>query len=117
MSFMTVPSQREAAAYTERMGPAGRGPAAGRAQQGRKPSGVCRGARTCRRAGAHPAGCTASTAPGMDEETLGSQGYERISARIESYIPQSSVVGMLLHYLPAIRWSAPRRWASCSTTP
>ena len=38
--------------------------------------------------------------PGMDEETLGSQGYERISARIESYIPQSSVVGMLLHYHP-----------------
>ena len=38
--------------------------------------------------------------PGMDGETLGSQGYERISARIESYIPQSSVVGMLLHYHP-----------------
>ncbi len=38
--------------------------------------------------------------PGVDEETLGCEGYERISARIESYIPQSSVVGMLLHYHP-----------------
>lgn len=38
--------------------------------------------------------------PGLDAQTLRSEGYQRIRDRIESYIPQSSVVGMLLHYHP-----------------
>ena len=38
--------------------------------------------------------------PGVDEETLHSYGYELVHERIESYLPQSSVVGMLLNYHP-----------------
>ena len=34
--------------------------------------------------------------PGMDEETFHSEGYALVHDRIESYIPHSSVVGMLL---------------------
>jgi hypothetical protein len=39
-------------------------------------------------------------APGVDEQTLQSDGYALISERIESYLPQSSIVGMLLNYHP-----------------
>lgn len=38
--------------------------------------------------------------PGVDEDTLHSFGYSLIAQRIESYLPQSSVVGMLLNYHP-----------------
>jgi len=39
-------------------------------------------------------------APGVDGGTLHSQGYAMVSPRIESYLPQSSIVGMLLNYHP-----------------
>ena len=39
-------------------------------------------------------------APGVDEETLHCPGYALISDRIHSYLPQSSIVGMLLNYHP-----------------
>ncbi len=39
-------------------------------------------------------------APGVDAETLNSYGYAMVSDRIQSYIPQSSIVGMLLNYHP-----------------
>lgn len=99
MSFMTIPSQKEAAAYTERM-----------ARQGTalRLGGHSKGGNLAVYAGARVAPCVQERilrvysfdGPGLDEETLGSQGYDRISARIESYIPQSSVVGMLLNYHP-----------------
>lgn len=38
--------------------------------------------------------------PGVDDQTLHSFGYALIAGRIESYLPQSSVVGMLLCYHP-----------------
>lgn len=38
--------------------------------------------------------------PGVDEKTLKTEGYARIRGRIQSFIPQSSVVGMLLCYHP-----------------
>ena len=38
--------------------------------------------------------------PGLDDATVASQGYARIAARIRSFVPQSSVVGMLLAYHP-----------------
>ncbi|HNW87024.1 MAG TPA: DUF2974 domain-containing protein [Candidatus Limiplasma sp.] len=41
--------------------------------------------------------------PGVDEATLQSDGYARVSLRVESFIPQSSVVGMLLCYHPLYR--------------
>jgi len=36
--------------------------------------------------------------PGLDDATVVSDGYARIRSRIHSYIPQSSVVGLLLAY-------------------
>lgn len=38
--------------------------------------------------------------PGLDEGSLSSEGYHRIAARVESVIPQGSVVGMLMSYHP-----------------
>ena len=36
--------------------------------------------------------------PGLDEETITSAGYERICPALWSVVPQSSVVGLLMHY-------------------
>ncbi|MBQ8654792.1 MAG: DUF2974 domain-containing protein [Clostridia bacterium] len=38
--------------------------------------------------------------PGVDDETFLSDGYRRIGSRIHSFIPQSSVIGLLLAYHP-----------------
>ena len=100
MSFMTVPSQTEAADYVQRI----------IRQTGGQVSlcGHSKGGNLAVYAGA----CVPQPdqdqvgrvygfdGPGVDEETLHSDGYRRISPRIESYIPQSSVVGMLLNYHP-----------------
>ena len=39
-------------------------------------------------------------APGVDAGTLHSRGYQLVAERIDSYLPQSSIVGMLLNYHP-----------------
>ena len=38
--------------------------------------------------------------PGLDEDSMKSAGYEDIAARVRSFVPQSSVIGMLLSYHP-----------------
>jgi len=38
--------------------------------------------------------------PGLDDESMASQGYARIRGVVRSYIPQASVVGLLLSYHP-----------------
>jgi len=38
--------------------------------------------------------------PGLDERSMHSEGYARIRARIRSYVPQASIVGLLLAYHP-----------------
>ena len=38
--------------------------------------------------------------PGLDDATMASEGYAAIAARIRSFVPQSSVIGMLLAYHP-----------------
>ena len=38
--------------------------------------------------------------PGLDEASLHSEGYARVSGRIRSFVPQASIVGMLLAYHP-----------------
>lgn len=100
MSFMTVPSQHEAVEYVERIA----------LQNGRGLylAGHSKGGNLAVFAGANVDGDTRDRirrvysfdGPGMDEETLESLGYELVRDRIESYIPQSSVVGMLLNYHP-----------------
>ncbi len=100
MSFMTVPSQREAVEYTERI--------AAQSGRGLYLTGHSKGGNLSVYAGANVSGATRDRirrvhsfdGPGMDEDTLLSLGYELVRERIESYIPQSSVVGMLLNYHP-----------------
>lgn len=99
MSFMTVPSQKEAVAYTERTARRGMALRLGGHSKGGNLA-VYAGARAASSVQERILRVYSFDGPGVDEETLGCEGYERISARIESYIPQSSVVGMLLHYHP-----------------
>jgi len=100
MSFMTVPSQLEAVAYTERIA----------AETGNilLIGGHSKGGNLAVYAGARVNGATRDQiqriycfdGPGVDEKTLNSQAYGLISERIQSYLPQSCVVGVLLNYHP-----------------
>lgn len=99
MSFMTVPSQKEAVDYVERQGRQGAALRLGGHSKGGNLA-VYAGACVDPAVQERILRVYSFDGPGMDEETLRSPGYDRISARIESYIPQSSVVGMLLHYHP-----------------
>lgn len=100
MSFMEVPAQKAATAYTRRAAEA----FGGELMLG----GHSKGGHLALYAAAHlPAAiqsrirCVYSfDGPGMNEQTLSGKGYARISPKVESYIPQSSVVGMLLCYHP-----------------
>ena len=38
--------------------------------------------------------------PGLDDATMASEGYARIARRIRSFVPQQSVVGLLMTYHP-----------------
>lgn len=100
MAFMTVPSQQEAVEYVRR--------AAQRNGDQLIFCGHSKGGNLAVYAGACADPSTRERirriysfdGPGVDEETLHSCGYALVSGRIESYLPQSSVVGMLLHYHP-----------------
>ena len=100
MCFMTVPSQKEAAEYVDRV--------ASKNGNALYLCGHSKGGNLAVYAGSCASEATRERirrlysfdGPGLDEGTLHSDGYELISERIESYIPQSSVVGMLLHYHP-----------------
>lgn len=103
MSFMAVPAQQEAVAYTTR--------AAGAFAGALLLGGHSKGGHLALYAAAHCAAAVQQRiqsvysfdGPGMDEQTLLSDGYARISAKVASYIPQSSVVGMLLCYHPVFQ--------------
>lgn len=100
MSYMTVPSQHEAAEYILR--------ASQKTGDALVLCGHSKGGNLSVYAAATTDASTrerirrvyAFDAPGVDEETLHSHGYALVSDRIESYLPQSSVVGMLLNYHP-----------------
>ena len=100
MSYTTVPSQHEAAEYIQR------------AAQGNGDilylCGHSKGGNLAVYAAAVTDASTRERirrvysfdAPGVDEETLHSHGYALAAERISSYLPQSSIVGMLLNYHP-----------------
>ena len=100
MSFMTVPSQLEAVAYTERV--------AAQTGDALLLGGHSKGGNLAVYAGARVNEATRDRirqiycfdGPGVDEDTLNSGEYGLISGRIQSYLPQSCVVGVLLHYHP-----------------
>lgn len=100
MAYMTVPSQHEAVEYVHRMAQ-GNGDVlylCGHSKGGNLSvyAGACTDASTRERMRR----IYSFDGPGVDEETIRSHGYALISERIESYLPQSSVVGMLLNYHP-----------------
>ena len=100
MSFMTVPSQREAAEYIRR--------AAGRTGDALMLCGHSKGGNLSVYAAATTDPSTRERirrvytfdGPGVDDGTIFSYGYRLVSSRIESYLPESAVVGMLLSYHP-----------------
>lgn len=101
MSFMTVPAQREAVAYTQRI--AEQSPRSALLLGGHSKGGnlaVFAGVWVDERTRERIRLVYSFDGPGMDQETLSHAAYGEISPRIESYLPQSSVVGMLLHYHP-----------------
>lgn len=100
MSFMTVPAQLEAVAYVESAAQSLNGELllGGHSKGGNLA--VYAGARVNDFSQGRIRRVYSFDGPGLDEQTLADEGYLRISERIESYIPQSSVVGMLLHYHP-----------------
>lgn len=95
MAFETVPAQTAAAAYLEQA-----------ARDGRKLTvgGHSKGGNLAVYAAAHVSEETQALiervysfdGPGQDDATVASEGYARIAGRIRSFIPQSSVVGLLL---------------------
>lgn len=100
MSYMTVPSQHEAAEYAFSI--------ARRTGDALILCGHSKGGNLAVYAAATTDASTRERirrvytfdGPGVDEETLSSHGYALVHERIESFIPQSSVVGMLLNYHP-----------------
>ena len=100
MSYMTVPSQHEAAEYVFR---AARGTGDALILCGHSKGGnlaVYASASTDASTRERIRRVYTFDGPGVDENTLGSYGYALVSGRIESFIPESSVVGMLLNYHP-----------------
>ncbi len=100
MSFTTVPSQHEAAEYVQKAAQ-GHGDVlclCGHSKGGNLA--VYSAAVTDASARERIRRVYSFDAPGVDEGTLGSEGYSLVHERIESYLPQSSVVGMLLNYHP-----------------
>ena len=97
MAFETVPAQTAAAAYLERA-----------AQDGKKLTvgGHSKGGNLAVYAAAHVSPEAQALiervysfdGPGLDDATVASEGYARIAGKIRSFIPQSSVVGLLLAY-------------------
>ena len=98
MSYMTVPSQREAVEYVDRVAARTSGALyLGGHSKGGNLS-VYSGIYACPAAQERIRRVYCFDGPGLDAKTIKSDAYHGVSARIESYIPQSSVVGMLLHY-------------------
>lgn len=101
MALMTVPSQRASVAYTER---AAAGALGGLCLTGHSKGGnlaVYAAANVQLQAQRRVRRVYSFDGPGLDEEAMESEGYRRVAARVESFIPQSSVVGLLLSYHPA----------------
>lgn len=100
MSFKAVPAQAEAVAYVERAARAFDGPLllGGHSKGGHLS--LHAAAHVCADVQARLSRVYSFDGQGVDELTLLGDGYARVSPRVESYIPQSSVVGMLLCYHP-----------------
>jgi hypothetical protein len=100
MTFMVVPAQRKAEQYLRQAAESAPGALilGGHSKGGHLALYAAAHAEEAVQARIHKA--YSFDGPGVDMETLNSEGYERVRERIASFIPQSSVVGMLLCYHP-----------------
>jgi hypothetical protein len=100
MSFMTVPAQLQAVKYLNRAAKAFRGPL--------YLGGHSKGGNLALYAACHTSDAVRKRikqvysfdGPGVDTRTLGGPGYQTVHGRVQSFVPQSSVIGMLLCYHP-----------------
>lgn len=95
MAFETVPAQTAAAAYLERAALDGKRLTVG---------GHSKGGNLAVYAAAHVSPAAQALidrvysfdGPGLDDATVASEGYRRVAGKLRSFLPQSSVVGLLL---------------------
>ena len=100
MSFMSVPAQTLATAYLERV--------AAQREGTLYLNGHSKGGHLAMFAASTVAPATQAwlaavhsfDGQGLDEGTFHGEGYARVAGRIQSYVPQSSLVGLLLCYHP-----------------
>jgi hypothetical protein len=100
MSFMVVPAQLQAVAYVEEAASVFQGPLylGGHSKGGNLALyAACHVSDRIRERVVH---VYSFDGPGVDKPTLDSPQYQAVRGRVQSWIPQSSVVGMLLCYHP-----------------
>jgi hypothetical protein len=99
MSFSeAVPAQLEAVSYLEEMAKKLRGPLriGGHSKGGNLA--VYAASFCCKKTSRRIAGIYSNDAPGFHRHVIESEGFQRIRDRIYSFVPQFSVVGMLLEH-------------------
>lgn len=95
MAFETVPAQTAAAAYLEKAALDGRRLTVGGHSKGGNLA-LYAAAHAPERVQALIERVYSFDGPGLDDATVASEGYARIAGKVRSFIPQSSVVGLLL---------------------
>ena len=95
MAFETVPAQTAAAAYLEKAAQDGRRLTVGGHSKGGNLA-LYAAAHVPERVQARIDRVYSFDGPGLDDATVASEGYARIAEKVRSFIPQSSVVGLLL---------------------
>ena len=95
MAFETVPAQTAAAAYLERAAQDGKRLTVGGHSKGGNLA-VYAAAHVSPEAQALIDRVYSFDGPGLDDETVASEGYARIIGKLRAFIPQASVVGLLL---------------------
>ncbi|MFR5856004.1 MAG: Mbeg1-like protein [Lachnospiraceae bacterium] len=100
MSFMVVPAQEEAARYVADIAARTEGPLelTGHSKGGNLS--VYAASFAGEQAQQRLRAAYSFDGPGMYQPQLYAEGYQAVKDRIHSYIPQSSVVGMLMYYHP-----------------
>lgn len=100
MSFMIVPAQTMATAYLEKAAEDWSGPLYVNGHSKGGNLAMFAAARANPQTQERLTAVHTFDGQGLDEETFRSPGYERVTERIASFVPQGSLVGLLLCYHP-----------------
>ena len=99
-----VPSQKEAVNYLEKMAELTSGPlrAAGHSKGGNLA--IYAAANCCRKTRRRIKAIYSNDSPGFHKHVINSEGYRAICGRVQAFVPQSSLIGMLFEHgeAPAI---------------